>query len=82
MVALSGLSAADACLLNEASFPGNVILGSFWEKFLEARLLKLVLWTGSCSARDVVLRIPGLFAAKGLVDVKKGFMFSTAPPAA
>lgn len=81
MVALSGLSAADACLLKEAPFPGTVILGIFFEKFLEARLLKLVLWTGNCSVRDVVLRIPGLFA-KGLVVVKKGFAFSTTPPAA
>ena len=81
MVALSGLSAADACLLKEAPFSGSVMLGNFFEKFLEARLLKLEPGTGNCSVRDVDLRIPGLFA-KGLVDVKKGFALSTAPPAA
>lgn len=82
MVALSGDSAADACLLN-APFSGTVILDNFFEKFLDDRLPKLVPIppSGNCSGREVLLRIPG-FVAKGFVDVKKGFSLSTAPPAA
>ena len=83
IVALSGLSAADVSLSSEVPFSGTVILDNFFEKFLDVLLAKLVPVPpiGNCSVRDVVFRIPGLFA-KGFVEVKKGFAFSTAPPAA
>jgi hypothetical protein len=77
---LIGLSPTDVCLPKEAVFSGITRLGIFFEKFLDARLLKPVPGV-NWSVRDVVLRIPGLFA-KGFVDVKNGFLLSTVPPAA